>query len=102
MLNIRTGVTALAFIVATSVAFAQTPATPAKPAPAKPAATKTMAAPPSSTTDDVKKWTKKQWNSAKSEWQKDKAKWNACDTQSKAKHLTGKASWSFFYDCMKA
>ncbi len=106
MLNIRTGVTALAFVVASSVAFAQTPATaPAKPAPAakqetmKPATTTTSS---SSATEDVKNWTDKKWNAAKAEWQKDKAKWNTCDAQSKAKHLTGKASWSFFYDCMKA
>jgi hypothetical protein len=110
MLNIRTGITAMAFIVASSVAFAQTPATPAKPAPAAKqetmksttTTTTTTTSSPTSTSDEVKNWTTKKWNSMKAEWQKDKAKWNACDAQSKAKHLTGKASWSFFYDCMKA
>jgi hypothetical protein len=108
MLNIRTGITALAFVVASSVAFAQTTA-PTKPAPA-PTGAMTKTTPSSSsasasvsqTADDVKHWSNKKWNEMKAEWQKDKAKWNSCDTQSKAKGLKGKESWSFFYDCMKA
>ena len=85
MLTIRAGATALAFVLATSFAMAQTPTPPAKPAPA-----------------GAMKQDQTKSDSMKAEWQKDKAKWNSCDTQSKAKHLTGKASWSFFYDCMKA
>ena len=112
MLTIRAGATALAFVLATSFAVAQTPTPPAKPAPTgamkqdqmKSDQLKSSATTSStkSSTDEVKNWSEKKWNSMKAEWQKDKAKWNACDQKSKDQKLTGKASWSFFYDCMKA
>lgn len=55
-----------------------------------------------STTDKVKSWTLKQWNAAKREWQKDKVKWDGCNKQATDRHLSGRKSWSFVYDCMKS
>jgi len=66
----------------------------------------TMAALPvraeSSTVDEVKTWSLRQWRKATTEFRKDKDKWASCRTQSKDKKLKGKASWSFLYGCMKA
>jgi hypothetical protein len=76
------------------------PAAAQSTAPAKPGAS--MSDKASATADDVKNWTRKKWNAAKREWQKDTAKWSSCDDEAKAKKLTGRASWSFFYTCMKA
>lgn len=56
----------------------------------------------SSTADQVKHWTLKKWNAMKREWRKDKAKWDACNRRASDEKLSGKASWSFIYDCMKA
>jgi hypothetical protein len=56
----------------------------------------------SSTADQVKDWTQKKWNAMKREWRKDKAKWDACNRRASDQKLSGKASWSFIYDCMKA
>lgn len=53
-----------------------------------------------STVDQVKTWTNKQWRSAQREWRKDKAKWASCRDQAKAKKLSGRANWSFHYECM--
>jgi hypothetical protein len=58
--------------------------------------------PQPSTTDQVKTWTHKQWNAAKHEWRKDKAKWDVCNQRATEQHLTGRKSWSYIYDCMKA
>jgi hypothetical protein len=122
MLTVRAGATVFALFVATSFAIAQTPAQtsspPSKSAPAsatkqdrlKSNATKPgSASTTSSATDsvkqgaeDVKNWTEKQWNSMKAEWRKNKVQWNSCNDRAKAKHLKGKDSWSFVYDCMKA
>ena len=55
-----------------------------------------------STTEQVKTWSLKKWNEVKAEISKDKAKWSSCRQHSKDKKLTGRASWSFLYDCMKA
>jgi hypothetical protein len=55
-----------------------------------------------STTDQVKTWTQKKWNAMKAEWRKDKAKWDSCNQQATDKKLSGRKSWSFIYDCMKA
>jgi hypothetical protein len=52
--------------------------------------------------DEVKDWSLRKWNQAKREWRKDKAKWDACNQQANDQKLTGKASWSFLYNCMKA
>ena len=81
----------LAFIVVASaisvgVAFAQTPAaTTAQP----------------STATKVENWTNDQWNAAKTEWAKDKAKWADCNQQSTDRKLSGRDSWSYLYSCMK-
>jgi hypothetical protein len=56
----------------------------------------------SSTADQVKDWTRKKWNAMKREWREDKAKWDACNRRASDQKLSGKASWSFIYDCMKA
>jgi len=60
----------------------------------KPAETSTMKM------EDVSKWTQKQWNAAKAKWTKEKTQWNDCQTQAKAKNLSGQKSWQFLYDCM--
>jgi hypothetical protein len=84
-----------AVALCTGMALAQTPpATPATP----PAAT--APAQPSGTTEDVKKWSLKQWNKATKEWAKDKAKWADCRAQAKTQKLSGRKSWSFLYSCM--
>lgn len=49
----------------------------------------------------VEKWTTKQWETAKTEWVKDKAKWADCQKQSKSQKLEGRKSWSFLYKCMR-
>jgi hypothetical protein len=48
----------------------------------------------------VENWTSKQWNAAKTEWARDKAKWVDCQHQSTDQKLTGRKSWSFLYTCM--
>jgi hypothetical protein len=50
--------------------------------------------------EDVSKWTQKQWNAAKAKWSEEKTKWNDCQTQAKAKNLSGRKSWQFLYDCI--
>ena len=50
--------------------------------------------------DRVETWTTKQWNAAKKEWAKDRAKWADCQNKSRAKKLSGRKSWSFLYQCM--
>jgi hypothetical protein len=53
-----------------------------------------------STVTKVENWTRKQWNAAKREWSKNKEKWDRCNQQATDRHLTGRKSWSFIYDCM--
>ena len=55
-----------------------------------------------STTDKVTAWTQKKWNAAKRELATDKGKWDVCNKRAAARHLKGRASWSFIYDCMKS
>ena len=81
----KLALTVAALALGVGVAFAQTPVPPT----AQPSATAT-----------VKKWTTKQWNAAKSEWAKDKAKWAGCQQQSTDQKLAGRKSWSFLYTCM--
>jgi hypothetical protein len=50
--------------------------------------------------EDVSKWTQKQWDTAKAKWSEEKTKWTGCQTQAKAKSLSGHKSWQFLYDCM--
>ncbi len=54
----------------------------------------------SSTIDDVSKWTSKQWNRAKAEWEKEKEKWADCQKQSQDQKLAGRKRWSFLASCM--
>ncbi len=88
----------LAGIAVSGVATAQSPATPpAKTtAPASSAATSNE---PSAATR-VENWTQKQWNAARAEWAKDKAKWAGCQKQSETQKLSGRDNWSFLYQCM--
>jgi hypothetical protein len=51
---------------------------------------------------EVKNWSLKQWNRARAEFAKDKAKWASCREQGKEQKLHGKASWEFLYTCMKS
>jgi hypothetical protein len=44
----------------------------------------------------------KQWNAATAEWATDKGEWASCRKQVSDKNLSGRASWSFLYDCMKS
>jgi hypothetical protein len=64
------------------------------------AQTKTPESSSSSKTDEVSKWTTKQWNQAKAKWAKEKEKWADCQKQSKEQKLTGRKSWSFLASCM--
>ncbi len=68
----------------------------------KPAATEKSEPSLSQTTNDVKNWTRKQWNAAKVEYAKQTTKWADCRKKADAKKLTGRANWSFLYDCMKS
>lgn len=53
-----------------------------------------------SKTEDVSKWTQKQWNTAKAKWMKEKDKWASCNKQATNEKLSGRKSWSFIYTCM--
>jgi hypothetical protein len=88
------GAIVLCCAIATTGAQAQTPKP--KPAPAE-KSEPTL----SQTTDDVKTWTRKKWNAAKAEYAKNTAKWADCRKKADARKLTGRANWSFLYDCMK-
>jgi hypothetical protein len=50
--------------------------------------------------DQVKTWSTKQWRAAQREWRKDKARWEGCRREAKARKLSGRANWSFHYECM--
>lgn len=81
-------------IAAGSAALAQSTSPSQSPAPGP--------SPTASSADQVKDWTQKKWNAMKREWRKDRAKWDTCNRQATDQKLTGKASWTFIYDCMKA
>jgi hypothetical protein len=87
----------LAGIAASGISYAQAPAAP--PATTRAPAIAPTPSKPSAITR-VEAWTTKQWNAAKKEWAKDKAKWASCQKQSKAQQLSGRKSWSFLYQCM--
>ena len=87
---------AVAAVMSSSAAISQTPAPAAKPAPAASAKDSTKP----STAAQVEAWSRKQWEAAKMEWAKDKAKWADCRKQSKSQKLQGRKSWSFLYKCM--
>ena len=46
----------------------------------------------SSTTQDVSKWTQKQWNAAKAKWMKEKDKWASCNKQATNEKLSGRGT----------
>ena len=80
-----------------SAALAQAPDT--SPTPQSPSKLSAPAGAPSKVAQ-VEKWTTKQWNTAKTNWAKEKAKWAACRHQASDLDLTGRKSWAFLYDCM--
>jgi len=88
------GAIILCCALATTGADAQTP----KPKPAPAAQSEPTL---SQTTEDVKTWTRKKWNAAKAGYAKNTAKWADCRKKADAKKLSGRANWSFLYDCMK-
>ena len=53
-----------------------------------------------STADKVKTMTKEEWAKLRAEWKKDKTKFTACNTKSKADGLKGRKRWAAIYDCM--
>jgi hypothetical protein len=70
------------------------------PAVAPSSPSSSVSATASATTEDVSKWTRKQWNAAKAKWTQEKDKWAGCRKQAGAQKLAGRASWQFLYDCM--
>lgn len=101
MLQLKTtlAVSALALVLCSGVALAQTPS-PAKPAPAATMAPATTGAKTDSTWDKTKAMTRKEWNAAKAKWATEKVKWKDCNQQAKAEKLTAPKSWSFIGSCM--
>ena len=59
-----------------------------------------QAAKDKSTTEEVSKWTQKQWDAANAKWMKEKDKWTSCNKQATNEKLSGRKSWSFIYTCM--
>jgi hypothetical protein len=100
MSRIRFPLTAVVFtaVMSSSALVAQTsvspPATKSSPAASAPDSSKP------STATQVETWTVTQWEAAKEEWTKDKAKWADCQEQSSKQKLEGRKSWSFLYTCM--
>jgi hypothetical protein len=92
-MRVRLFTIAFAALIGGSAAIAQAPDT--SPAPQS---TSRLSAP--SKVAQVEKWSTKQWNTARTNWAKEKAKWAACRHQSSDLDLTGRKSWAFLYDCM--
>jgi hypothetical protein len=84
------GAIVISLAIAATGAFAQTMAPAGKPSVA------------ATTTEKVEDWTVKQWNAATAEWANHKSEWASCQKQVSDKKLSGRASWSFLYDCMKS
>jgi hypothetical protein len=100
MSRIRFYLTAVVFtaVMSSGAVVAQTPVSPpANKSP--PAASAPDSSKPSAVTQ-VEAWTSTQWEAAKEEWAKDKAKWADCQEQSSKQKLEGRKSWSFLYTCM--
>jgi hypothetical protein len=102
MFRIRFYQTAVVFaaVMSSSAVVAQTsvspPATNSSPAASAPDSSKP------STVTQVETWTNTQWEAAKEEWAKDKAKWADCQEQSSKQKLENLKSWSFLYKCMSS
>ena len=77
--------------LATPAALAQTQ-TPQQSKPGSTVTTKT---------EDVSKWSRRQWDAAKAKWSQEKAKWSDCQKEADQKKLSGRKSWTFLYNCMK-
>ncbi|HEX4555765.1 MAG TPA: hypothetical protein VH249_17365 [Xanthobacteraceae bacterium] len=88
-----------AIILCCAIAATGAQAQTAKP---KPAPAEKSEPTLSQTTEDVKTWSRKKWNAAKAEYAKQTTKWADCRKKADAKKLTGRANWSFLYDCMKS
>lgn len=92
---------ALAIALTAGMAAAQQTPAPVPPAtvPAKP-----MPPPASSSTsttwDQTKAMTRKEWNAAKRKWAMEKVKWRDCNQQADAERLKAPKSWSFIANCM--
>jgi len=93
---LATAITAIAGLMITAPVTAITPAAHAQST-SEPSTTSTI----SRTTSDVKNWTRRKWSQMKREWARDKAKWDACNQMAADQKLSGRASWSFLYDCMR-
>jgi hypothetical protein len=93
-----TAAVVLVGIAASGIAYAQSPASPPATTQA-PVSSAPISSKPS-IPERVETWTKTQWNAARKEWAKNKAKWADCRKQSSNQKLTGRKSWSFLYNCM--
>jgi hypothetical protein len=100
MFHIRFHLTAVAFaaVMSSGAVIAQTPVSPPA-SKSSPAVSAPDTSKPSIATQ-VETWTNTQWEAAKEEWAKDKAKWAGCQEQSSKQKLEGRKSWSFLYRCM--
>jgi hypothetical protein len=65
-----------------------------------PSAAQSVSGSAKSTTDDVSKWTRKEWNQAKAKWSQKEAEWATCNKRATDQRLRGRKSWLFLYDCM--
>lgn len=52
------------------------------------------------TTDKVKNMTRKEWTKLQAGYQKQKAKYTACNDKAKAEKLRGRKRWGSIYECM--
>jgi len=95
---------ALAVVLNSGIAVAQQSSLPAKQAPTATApatsGSNAEAATSTSTWDQAKAMTRKEWDAAKKKWAMEKAKWQDCNLQSKAEKLTAPKSWTFIGSCM--
>lgn len=93
---------ALALTLYSGIAAAEQTPLPAKPAPAAtaPATTGSKVEASTSTWDQTKAMTRKEWDAAKKRWAMEKVKWQDCNRRSTAEKLTAPKSWSFIGSCM--
>ena len=95
---------ALVFALCSGIATAQQTSPSAKPAPAAtaPATTgnKAESSTSTSTWDQTKAMTRREWKTAKKKWVMEKVKWQDCNKQSDAEKLAANKSWSFIGSCM--
>ena len=83
------GAIVISFALAIPGAYAQAESPAGKPGAA------------ATTTEKVEDWTVKQWTAATVEWANHRSEWASCQKQVSDKKLSGRASWSYLYDCMK-